>query len=373
MIAANPAGKFGVYGFSLGAQTANKLLADPDVKRNAQEVTTIGAHHAANLENLENSNWNNYPDNSSMKNGQGNKPRGEGFALTGPHMTGPGAVASSREKPGTAPGVAAGAPDPNTMKFHGFQPSGGYQTAEQAGIRPEFPVGKDVTWELMDAETLSRFNAAYRAMPEKEKEGFSMTSGYRPAWRKEAEQLGLNPHTSQEDVWERHAGIAPTAPGYGRPSAAAKPGHSYHEGLAGDFTKTDWMRAHGGDYGLTDIGAKFDYPHIQKVKGDKRDFLKDEPRAANTPDGLVGGSPIKDLEPHKVRTTIDKSLTEDSKKAWEAHGKLTVDVNAPAGTKVRAHGMGAFSQTEIKRRISAEETPKQKSGGASVAGAGTAL
>jgi hypothetical protein len=48
---------------------------------------------------------------------------------------------------------------------------------------------------------------------------------------------------------------------------------------------------------------------------------------------------------------------------------LTVDVDAPAGTKVKASSSGAFTTTEVSRRVRNQE-PGQ---GAGVAEHGTAL
>jgi hypothetical protein len=95
-------GHFGAYGFSLGAQSANSLLSDPNMKSRADVVTVIGPYKSANLSNLtDHPNLNVYPDFSS-----GNiKPQGEGVPLTGTHMSGPGTVAAL-----TDPGSAAKSP-----------------------------------------------------------------------------------------------------------------------------------------------------------------------------------------------------------------------------------------------------------------------
>ena len=93
--AARGGGRFGVYGFSLGAQSANALMSDPEMKKRADVVTVIGPYHSANLSSLQgHPNLNVYPDASSGSIA----PQGEGRKLTGPHMSGPAAVTADQTR-----------------------------------------------------------------------------------------------------------------------------------------------------------------------------------------------------------------------------------------------------------------------------------
>jgi hypothetical protein len=194
---------------------------------------------------------------------------------------------------------------------------GGGQTAEQAGIKPEFPVAPGVNWRSLNAEYLARMNAAYRDMPEAEKKKFKMISGYRPATRAEARALGMSESSSQEDIWERS--------GHGTKFAAAPPGRSKHQGgAAGDYTVTDWIRAHGAQYGVTGIGASYDYPHIQLSPGG-RNYLEDE---------------IK-----RQRDKIDQS-----DKSMQPQAAIRFDFrNVPRGVKTEANADGMFNKVEVAK------------------------
>ena len=66
--------------------------------------------------------------------------------------------------------------------------------------------------------------------------------------------------------------------------------------------------------------------------------------AANT------GAPIEDRE------QIDRSQSAAQK--VEGSGKISVDVNAPKGTKVDAEGKGIFKDVEINRQTQMEPAKK---------------
>lgn len=167
-------------------------------------------------------------------------------------------------------------------------------TAEQAGVKPDFPIAGNVNWRMMKPEYLARLNAAYKDMPEGEKKGFIMNSGYRPATRAEARNLGMSESSSQEDIWERS--------GHGTRFAAAPPGRSRHgTAEAGDFSKTDWLRANQLRYGLKDIGASFDYPHIQQNNDDKRRWFN--PDGTLTPAGKVEQATQQNKPPQQPQGT----------------------------------------------------------------------
>jgi hypothetical protein len=194
---------------------------------------------------------------------------------------------------------------------------GGRQTAEQAGIKPEFPVDPNVNWKSLDAEYLARMNEAYRHMPIEERRKFKMISGYRPATRAEARALGMPESSSQEDIWERS--------GHGTRFAAAPPGRSHHQsGQAGDYSVTDWLRAHGAEYGITGIGASYDYPHIQMAPGDRRTFIEHE----------------KELQRSKI----------DQADKWtNGAGAITFSFkNVPRGVKTNADADG-FDSVKVQR------------------------
>lgn len=262
----------------------------------------------------------------------------------------------ARRDPGPGPGTGAGAGggggpqtartdgqnNNNGFKYFDKNPLTGRQTAGAAGIKPEFKVASDVNWKMMDAEYLARLNQAYRAAPDSVKKDFEMTSGYRPTERKEATDLGMSPHTSQRDVWERHIGVAPTAPGYNRPSAAARPGHSRHEfSKAGDFrvSTADWLRRHT-EFGITGIGG--DPPHIQMIENG-RNALADEIKLqnahappANSGATSAGATPATATGPQKTmlflhgmesryKDTSVSSVEASARKYAEANGyKLEV-------------------------------------------------
>jgi hypothetical protein len=254
----------------------------------------------------------------------GAKPGGGGVASAG---TGPG----SGLRPG-ATGLTGGRDTPyedipgwiKKVDSGGPGLPGEKLTAEKAGIKPDFPVRAGVNWQNLDAEYLSRMNAAYKAMPDSEKKNFEMISGYRPATREEARRLGMSESSSQEDIWERS--------GHGTKFAAAPPGSSKHQlGQAGDYTKTDWLRAHGPQYGLTGLyhkgsGAPFDYPHIQEVPG---------------------GPSF--LDPQIARLSRDGSALDRTHRI-EGSANIDVNVNAPAGTNVRANAGGLFKKTRLTRQ-----------------------
>jgi hypothetical protein len=117
----------------------------------------------------------------------------------------------------------------------------------------------------LDPDFVRRLNQAYQEAPEAVKKRWGMISGFRPTTRAEARALGMDPSSSQEDIWERS--------GHGTKFAAAPPGSSRHQqGRAADFnTETaDYLRRVGGRYGLTGLynkrGGVFDRPHIQMIE-----------------------------------------------------------------------------------------------------------
>jgi hypothetical protein len=210
---------------------------------------------------------------------------------------------------------------------------GGGQTAEQAGISPEFPVAPNVNWRGLNAEYLARLNAAYRAAPEHVKEKFVLQSGYRPTTRAEARALGMPESSSQEDIWERS--------GHGTRFAAAPPGRSRHQrGEAGDFyaaggdyTAADWLRQHP-EFGVTGIGASYDRPHIQMAPG--------------------GVSRLDEAR---------RRLAQSRKIAVNGTAKVDIDVNGPFQTAVRPESFddeGGRQHQMVPARGGADPAPTFK-------------
>jgi len=167
-------------------------------------------------------------------------------------------------------------------------------TAEQAGVTPKFPTG-NINWRQMDAEYVSRLNAAYDAMPPDVRSTWSMESGYRSAQQ-------------QAEIYERS--------GHGRRFMAAPPGRSYHSGgetnigTAADFRMSPalrWLHAHGREYGLTNITGLGggDPGHIQIAPSGGRQFFAGQraggygaAQDGGATDGVSGGG-----TPGSVRAT----------------------------------------------------------------------
>jgi hypothetical protein len=245
--------------------------------------------------------------------------------------------------PGVRPGGEAGGATAGGAKVPQWRDEGpkagalpgGAMTAEEAGIKPDFPVAPGVNWKHLDAEYLARMNRAYRDMPESEKAKFRMISGYRPATREEARKLGMSESSSQEDIWERS--------GHGTRFAAAPPGRSRHQGgQAGDYTVTDWLRAHGAQYGVTDIGASYDYPHIQMRRGGPS--MLDQERARQ-----------RQNDQRSDREKIDRGA---QKSVWDKGKGDAIKFmfnNVPPGVKTNAEATGSFTDVTVSRKSAMEE------------------
>ena len=88
---------------------------------------------------------------------------------------------------------------------------------------------------------------------------------------------------------------------------------------------TEWLRAHGAEYGITGIGASYDYPHIQMAPGDRRTFIEHE----------------KELQ----RSKIDQS----DKWTKGAAPAITFNFkNVPPGVKTNADADG-FASVQVNR------------------------
>jgi hypothetical protein len=325
LLAAHP-GKFGVYGFSLGAQSANSLLADPNLKKRVTEVTTIGPHWKANLSNLESgTSWNNYPDASSRQI----EPHGEGFRLTGRHMQGPGTVASAHEKKGTTqpsqPKPAAAATAPTGGGYFGLS---------------DLPHDADIDVTHIHPDLAARIRAAYNAMPEDVRKTFRLRSGHRS-------------HETQILLWEKY---------HHDRRKVAPPGSSRHEmdfAQAIDLYRTpalDWIHQHDRQFGLHALS--FDYPHVQLPGGKLPE-----------PTNIATGPDLN--SPHTVRTTIDKSYTDQVKRDIEVAGKLKADVIAAPEIKVKVTTEGKlFKETEVNRDLKPTPTKGGAGWGRPTAGPG---
>jgi rare lipoprotein A len=201
----------------------------------------------------------------------------------------------------------------NGYRWYDANPKTGRPTAGAAGVEPHFPVSDDVDWKMMDPEYLSRVNAAYDQMSDEDKSKFRMISGYRPAWNREADELGMKHHSSQEDIWRR---FTHPEPGEHRPQNAARPGHSRHEpGMAGDFENYEALKRVGKEFGLTGIGN--DPPHVQLDPRYKGNFYNpnkpaDQQQATIGPNGemLVFGGLRGQLDRESAaRIAAAKGLT----------------------------------------------------------------
>lgn len=310
-------GVTGVIGFSAGGYTADRLRKDyPNM-----DYTITGAPNASG--------------NIDYKGVR--------------HMDLPGAVATNSESQATQQARGGSADDNNGFKYFDRNPVTGRQTAGAAGIRPEFPVGSDVNWKMMDAEHLSRLNAAYRDMPDSAKQDFKMISGYRPATRDEARNLGMAEHSSQEDIWERSA--------HGTKFAAAPPGSSQHQkGNASDFERgqgLDWMRSNAGNYGVEHLRGTYDYPHIQYSYGDKRDFLSKEPRVSPTESlGKYSDTKIKKVDDPRQPSSM---LDPDHVKKFDPAKKAE-----PTFADMHTKSKNEFLRRETKKDTGSEPTFAKK-------------
>ena len=252
------------------------------------------------------------------------------------------------------------------------------QTAEQAGIKPLFPVGPDVNWRNMDAEYIARVNHAYRNMSDKDKKTFSMTSGFRPDTREDAIKLGMDPRTSQESVYDRRHGRekgswGPGGVHYSTTGKGAKPvsyggrGSNHLRGSTADFTNSGALKGQLGFHGIDD-----DEPHVELGRHDYT-YLSNEPRVggddttASNPTATTDAAgrdytdspalvPLGLNRAKAVRTVIDKSQQNEIKARLDAKAKLNVAVDAPAKTKVEATGTGMFkNNVTVDRKVAMDE------------------
>jgi hypothetical protein len=127
------------------------------------------------------------------------------------------------------------------------------QTAEEAGVRPAFPVASGVNWKNMDAEYIRRANEAWQMATPEERAGGALHSGYRPPTKAMARKMGMPETSSQESIYYDQ-GIRP----------AAKPFHSMHGfGGAGDWSgrNLQFLRKYGPGVGLRELPG--DEGHFQ--------------------------------------------------------------------------------------------------------------
>jgi D-alanyl-D-alanine carboxypeptidase len=203
-------------------------------------------------------------------------------------------------------------------------------TAGEAGITPKFdPGGKN--WQQLDATFVQSLNSAYDAMTPEQRESFKLSSGYRSV-------------AEQAEIYRRSQG--------GRLFAAAPPGRSRHgEGTAVDIPRgpaLTFLQQRGREFGLTGIlgGLRGRDPvHIQAIAG--RQPYSGSVAAADAT------AAVPYLAEH--RALLDRAMGRQMDAKVEGTGQLTVDVNAPAGTRVNAEGGGLFKRTEVNRRVMMEE------------------
>jgi hypothetical protein len=140
---------------------------------------------------------------------------------------------------------------------------------------------------------------------------------------------------------------------------AAFPGTSRHEqGQATDVPRggfRDWLAGGNADpYGLEFLKGRAyqqDPVHVQM----NRDYRgapyagRDQPGGAS-PVTPGGASPVTHDQIERARSVLNRN---QSMKV-EGSGKISVDVNAPKGTRVGAQGKGLFKDVEIKRQTQME-------------------
>src|SRR5215469_8465542 len=118
------------------------------------------------------------------------------------------------------------------------------QTAEAAGVTPEFPVAGGVDWKHMDAEYIRRANKAWSMASAEERAGSALVSGFRS-------------FEKQRQIWE--SGVRP----------AARPGHSMHElGGAGDWRHYGWLLKYGPQVGLRQLPGDPVHFQLSQPSGD---------------------------------------------------------------------------------------------------------
>ena len=132
---------------------------------------------------------------------------------------------------------------------------------------------------------------------------------------------------------------------------AAPPGRSRHEqGQATDVPRggfRDWLAGGNADpYGLEFLKGRAyqqDPVHVQM----NRDY-RGAPYAGRDQPG--GASPSRSDQIERARSVLNRN---QSMKV-EGSGKISVDVNAPKGTRVGAQGKGLFKDVEINRQTQME-------------------
>ena len=320
LLAGHP-GKFGVYGFSLGAENSNRLLADPELKKRLTEVTTIGAFRSANLSNLENTNWNNYPDKSSGAI----QPRGEGFQLTGHHMQGPGTVASAHEKKG------ATLPTQGTMPVlasHIEEAQG-----QEAAIR-RMAIGDQLRKELEYAGSKTGL-IAHIYSGGQEASGPHRTGSHRHD-EGGAADLKLYDPAQKRFLDMRNPEDAKRMSAFVSYSVAA--------GASGVGAGVNHMGPSGIHIGGGKPATWGGAPWIRGAwaAGRGNPASEDEMRSAG----------IDAATAHKVRTTIDRSYADAVKRDIETAGTLKADVIAAPNVKVKVTTEGKlFDKTEVNRTL----------------------
>jgi hypothetical protein len=328
----------GVVGFSGGAGPARRVGRNyPGV-----ETTTYGAPRVP---------------------GDVTNPRVGHMAQTGALADAAERKAAGPQQPGQqAPGAAGPTPlgvgGGTTPLVQGLNPAGVRMTAEQAGIKPEFPIGEGVNWRNMDAEYIARANAIYRAASPADKGRMRMISGYRPTTRAEAVQLGMDPQTSQESVWDRHTGRekpgrGPSGAYYGRPSVAAPPGSSTHRlGTTADWEGYDVIK---GKLGFRGIRNPRDPGHVELGTADPI-YVKNEPKVPGAQPAAP--SPIVWSNEDEIERLKRKKELEDD---YPLGGytpipgrtvggvKLKINVRGPRGVKVSGEGGGVVGPATVER------------------------
>lgn len=168
-------------------------------------------------------------------------------------------------------------------------------SAEAAGVKPLWQTGKANIGGL-DAEFVSRLNAAYKAMSPEEQ----------ASMRHEYASGGHRTREMQAEIYQRSGG--------GRLFAAAPPGHSRHEGgMAVDVARggaLNFLQTRGAEFGLEGIMGGLrgrDPVHIQMNRNFGRSFFQGGGQQGGTavgfnsdPRGLAGGGAVMTGTPVSV-------------------------------------------------------------------------
>jgi hypothetical protein len=321
---------------------------------------------------LKGSNVNNWATDNSSAGLAASEAKGGEFTSTGDQITGESfwtrnleraahaawkAKQSGRTDTTNGPSSAGIARQPRTDRdvVTGTAP-GVNRAAAGGGGNANFPVASGVNTSRIDPEIIDRLNQMNKDAPAGSK--FEVISGYRPPTRADARALGMDEHSSQEDIWERftrsgqYAGRDPST--YHRPAMAARPGHSQHQrGEAVDVSDpSGWFHAHAGEYGLANLAG--DYPHFYKSGTPQRAVATSPPpQPPQTRASPVSSSSANDtlLFLRGVRTTPE---VEANARKYAERQKLKFEAT---------EGLGGYSNSHLSAEQQRLAVERLKRGG----------